>query len=328
MRAAVYRKAGPAAEVLSVVDVDDPAPEAGEVLVRVMRHGVNPTDCKRRSGARGPLPFPSVIPGYDAAGEIVAVGEGVDRARLGERVWVWEAAHRRWDGAAAELTAVPADRAMPLPEGVPWERGAALGVPAMTAAHALRLGRPLGGEWVLVTGGAGAVGCAAVALARHMGARVIATVRDRERISDAEDAGAEAVVSPELGEIEGAVKELTGGAGVRCMVDVDLGAHLARSWRWVAENGTIASFGSASEPNPVLDWHKFMYRNVAIRGVAIFEVPEGDKRAAAALVQDAIEAGRLVPVIDSVLPLGRIAEAHERQETGRPRGSICVDPGA
>ncbi|MEM6438477.1 MAG: zinc-binding dehydrogenase, partial [Pseudomonadota bacterium] len=102
--------------------------------------------------------------------------------------------------------------------------------------------------------------------------------------------------------------------------------HLSRSWRWVAQNGTIASFGSASDPAPSLDWAKFMYRNIALRGVAIFEVSEADKRAAAAVVQDALEAGRLSPVIDVALPLDRIVEAHERQESGRPRGTICVDP--
>ncbi|MEM1316129.1 MAG: zinc-binding dehydrogenase, partial [Pseudomonadota bacterium] len=199
---------------------------------------------------------------------------------------------------------------------------------AITAAHSLRLARPLGGEHVLVIGGAGAVGAAAVALAKHLGAQVIATVRDRERIADAEAAGADAVVKPDLEEIETAVADLTGGAGVRCMVDLDLGAHLSRSWRWTAQNGTIASFGSASDPRPSLDWAKFMYRNIAIRGVAIFEVPEAEKLAAAALVQDAAEAGRLRPVVDGTLPLARIAEAHQRQETGRPRGTICVDPTA
>ena len=325
MRAAVYEAPGPAADVLRVTEFDAPAPAPGEVRGRVLRHGVNPTDVKRRAGARGALPFPRVIPGYDAAGQIEAAGEGVDRARLGERVWVWEAAHRRWDGAAAELTCVPASRAMALPESSSWEQGAALGVPAITAAHSLRLARPLGGDWVLVIGGAGAVGAAATALARHMGARVIATVRDRERIVDAEAAGAEAVIAPDLDEIENAVKEMTGGAGVRCMVDLDLGAHLARSWRWVARNGTIASFGSASHPTPALDWAKFMYRNIALRGVTVFEIPETEKLAAAAMVQDAAEAGRLKPVIDGPLPLSRIAEAHERQETGRPRGTICVD---
>ncbi|MEM6742896.1 MAG: NADPH:quinone reductase [Pseudomonadota bacterium] len=326
MRAAVYETAGPAAEVLRLIDVEAPEPGSGEVRVRVVRHGVNPTDVKRRAGARGPLPFPRMIPGYDASGEIDAVGEGVDRARVGERVWVWEAAHRRWDGAAAEMTCVPASRAMPLPAPLSWDQGAALGVPAITAAPSLRLARPLGDDWALVIGGAGAVGAAAVALAKHMGARVIATVRDRERIADAEAAGADVVVAPEHDRIEEAVKDCTGGAGVRCMVDVDLGAHLSRSWRWVAQNGTIASFGSASDPAPPLDWAKFMYRNIALRGVAIFEVPEPDKRAAAASVQDALEAGRLSPVIDVALPLDRIVEAHERQESGRPRGTICVDP--
>lgn len=327
MKAAIYEATGPAAEVLAIGEVPDPSPDRGEVLVRVAMHGVNPTDCKRRAGARGPLPYDRIIPGYDAAGVIEAVGPDVSRARVGQRVWVWEGAHHKWDGAAAELVTVPETRAMPLPEGADFAMGASLGVPGMTAAHALRLGGPLKGEVVLVTGGAGAVGLSAVAIGAHMGARVIATVRDEARREDALAAGAEAVVPADQESIEAKVKEMTGGKGVRCMVDVDLGAHLSRSWRWVAINGTIASYGSASDPAPTLDWPKFMYRNIAIRGVAIFEVPEEDKLEAAALVQAALEEGRLARRIDSTFPLDEIAKAHERQEDGRPRGKVLVEIG-
>lgn len=327
MKAAIYESTGPATEVLRVVDMADPAPGAGEVLVRVAMHGVNPTDCKRRSGDRGPMPHPQVIPGYDAAGVIAAVGEGVDAARVGERVWVWEGAHLKWDGAAAELVRVPASRAMPLPDVSDFELGASLGVPGMTAAHALRLGGDLDGEVVLVTGGAGAVGQAAVALAAFHGARVIATVRDAGRREDAAAAGAEAVISGDPEEIGATVKEMTGGAGVKTMVDVDLGAHLARAWRWVAVNGTISSYGSASDPKPTLDWMKFMYRNIGIRGVAIFEVPEADKTAAAAMVQKTLEAGRMPRRIEAVVPLEEIGKAHDIQEKGRPRGKVLVKIG-
>ncbi len=134
MKAAFYQRTGPAAEVLEVGEVEDPAPGPGEVLIRVRVHGVNPTDVKRRAGQRGKLPYPRVIPGYDAAGTVEAVGQDVHRARVGTRVWVWEGAHGKWDGTAAELVRVPASRAVPLPDGVAFEEGACLGVPAMTVA--------------------------------------------------------------------------------------------------------------------------------------------------------------------------------------------------
>lgn len=327
MKAAIYQTTGPAPDVLTTAEVPTPEPGPGEVRVRVHVHGVNPTDCKRRAGARGPIPHDRVIPGYDAAGVIHAVGADVDPGRVGQRVWIWEGAHQKWDGAAAEFVVVPDSRAMPLPDSADFALGASLGVPGMTAAHALRLGGPLAGETVLVTGGAGAVGCAAVAIAKHMGAQVIATVRDEARRADAEAAGADAVVGGDLKEIEARVKQLTGGAGVRCMVDVDLGAHLERSWRWVAINGTLSSYGSASDPAPTLDWPKFMYRNIAIRGVAIFEVEEADKRAAAAAVQAVLEAGAFPHRVDSTYAFDDIAQAHARQEEGRPRGKVLVEIG-
>src|SRR5690606_11568246 len=97
-------------------------------------------------------PYPTVIPGYDAAGTVEAVGDGVDAALTGRRVWVWEGAHRQWDGTCAELVRVPASRAMPLPDGVSFEEGACLGVPTITACHSLMLAGPLDGETVIVTG--------------------------------------------------------------------------------------------------------------------------------------------------------------------------------
>ena len=326
MRAAIYTETGDP-DVLRTGEVEDPVPGPDEVLVRVAASGVNPTDCKRRAGQRGPLPYPRVIPGYDAAGTVEAVGEGVHEARIGTRVWVWEGAHGKWDGTAAELVRVPASRAVPLPDGVSFEQGACLGVPALTACHALMLAAPLDGETVIVTGAAGAVGNYAVQLAHAMGATVLGSVRGGEdREEDARRAGADVIVNTDRDDLREAALEMTDGKGARCMVDVDLGAHLGFAWRIVAQNGTIASYGSATDPAPVLDWPKFMYRNIAIRGVAVFEVPEPAKLAAAGFVQKCLEEGRLRHRIDSRFALGEIAAAHRHQETGRPRGKVIVTP--
>lgn len=326
MKAAFYTESG-GPEVLRTGDVADPEPGPGEVLVRVHAAGVNPTDWKRRTGQRGPLPYPQVIPGYDAAGVVVAVGPGVGSELAGSRVWVWEAAHGKWDGASAEFVRVPASRAMPLPDHVSFEEGACLGVPAITACHSLMLAGSLKGEAVIVTGAAGAVCNYAVQLARAMGARVLGTVRGGEaREEDARAAGCDVVVNTDRQDFRKEALAFTDGKGARCLIDVDVGAHLDFSWRIVAQNGTIASFGSATNPTPTLDWPKFMYRNIGIRGVAIFEVAEAAKLAAVRFVQKCLEDGRLVNRIDSTFPLDEIVEAHRHQESGRPRGKIIVTP--
>ena len=181
MKAASYDRYGPAAEVLEVRDVERPAPGPGEVLVKVALSGINPTDWKSRSGAT-PRPIDGFqIPHHDGAGVIEAVGDGVDPARVGQRVWLWlAAAGRRW-GTAAEWTVVPQDQAVPLSGGASQELGACLGVPAMTAHWCLFADGPVAGKTVLVAGGAGAVGHFAIQLARHAGARVITTVSGPEK---------------------------------------------------------------------------------------------------------------------------------------------------
>jgi len=146
-----------------------------------------------------------------------------------------------------------------------------------------------------------------------------------DRTEDARRAGADHVVNTDRDSLKEVALDLTNGEGVRTMIDVDLGAHLDYAWRIVAQNGTIASFGSASNPTPAIDWPKFMYRNIRLNGVAIFEVPEDAKRRAVHFVQECLEADALWHRVDSRYPLDRIAEAHQRQETGRPRGKVLVD---
>src|SRR5690348_5866957 len=181
MRAAWYERNGAARDVLTVGEMPDPVAGPGEVVVRIHASGVNPSDVKSRQGTRGPMAFPRVIPQSDGAGIIAAVGEGVAASQIGQRVWVYNAQWQRPFGTAAELVALPASMAVPLPEGVGFAEGACLGIPASTAHHAVFADGPVARKTVLVTGAAGGVGHYAIQLARWGGARVLATASSEEK---------------------------------------------------------------------------------------------------------------------------------------------------
>ena len=195
MRAALYDRYGTAGDVLRVEEIERPEPGPGEVRVKIEVSGINPTDWKSRTGAT-PRPIDGFqIPHHDGAGVIDEVGEGVDPGRTGERVWLWmAAAGRRW-GTAAQWSVVPERQAVRLPDGIPAELGASLGVPAMTAHRCLFSDGPLDGKTVLVAGGAGAVGHFAIELAKLAGATVITTVSGPAKAELATRAGADYVVN-------------------------------------------------------------------------------------------------------------------------------------
>ncbi len=176
MKAAWYEKNGPAAEVLRVGEMPVPEPGPGEVRVRIVASGLNPTDVKSRAGSR-PMGFPRVVPHQDGAGVIDKVGRGVPASRVGERVWLYIVQWQRAWGTAAEYSVVPARLAVTLPNNTTFAQGACLGIPAVTAHRCLFADGPISGLTVLVTGGAGAVGHYAVQLAKWAGATVIAVRR-------------------------------------------------------------------------------------------------------------------------------------------------------
>src|SRR5271166_5738121 len=181
MRAAWYEKQGAARDVLTVGEMEEPQPVAGEVRIRVAASGVNPGDVKKREDAFGlGMPYPRVIPHSDGAGVIDAVGEGVSTEWVGRRVWCYGAQSYRPFGTSAEYTVVPLQQAVPLPESVPMEQGACLGIPGITAHRAVFV--------------AGAVGACALQLAHRAGARVIASCRSESDKQIASRAGADAVV--------------------------------------------------------------------------------------------------------------------------------------
>ncbi len=327
MRAAVYRRTGPAAEVLELVDLPAPVPGPGEVLVAVRASGINPADTKRRGGWRGlAMDHPLVVPHADGAGEIVAAGPGVDRGRIGERVWLWKAqggydGPGRAFGTAAELVALPAAQALPLPAALGFEAGACLGVPFLTAWRAVMGDGSVAGQTILVQGGGGAVGNLAVQIAARGGARVIATAGRGATAGFARAAGAEAVVDRH-GAVAEAVLALTGGAGVDRVIEVDFAANHVADARMLRPDGTLASYSSTSNPTPPFAYYDLGYKGLTVRLVQGARLPGA--MFAEALAWLAAHAATLAVPIGARLALADIAAAHERVEGGAPGQTVVL----
>ncbi len=327
MRAAWYDRTGPAAEVLDVGEMPDPRPGPGEVRVRVRASGVNPSDTKRRAGWLGlEMRHPRIVPHSDGAGVVDRVGEGVPAGRVGERVWVWGAQDgERAQGTAAEFAVVPADRAVPLPEGVEMGVGAGLGVPGLTAHYAVFGDGPVGEKTLLVRGGAGAVGHLAVQLAVLGGARVLATASTAEKAAIARRAGAAEVIRYREEDVVPRLLELTSGRGVDRVIEVDLGANLAQDVQLLAPNGTIASYSSTSEPEPRLPYYPLAFKDLRIHFVQGHLIPPTARRSAIGDLGRWLTAGQLEVRIGARFPLDRIAAAHEAVESGAVVGKVVVD---
>lgn len=322
MRAAFYTRTGPAAEVLEVGERPDPVAGEGEVLVRVRASGINPADVKRRAGWRGmAMEHPLVIPHTDGAGEVVAVGPGVDPARIGERVWLWNAqggygeAGRAF-GTAAELIAIAAAQAVPLPDKLDFAAGACLGVPAMTAYRAVHADGPVDGQTILVNGASGAVGHMAVQIAAAGGARVIGTAGSSEGAAHARTAGASDVIDRHREDVAARVMELTGGRGVDRVIEVDFGANHLADVAVLKVNGTIAAYSSTSAPEPVLPYYAFANKGANLRFVQGFAIPAEERHAGHKRLAELAAAGKLAVAVAATYPLAEIAAAHERVEKG------------
>ena len=323
MRAAWYERNGPARDVLVLGEMPTPSPGAGEVLVRLATSGVNPSDWKTRSGSR-PMTAPRVIPHSDGAGTIEAVGEGVDRARIGQRVWIWNGQWKRPFGTAAECIALPAAQAAPLPEGTSFEAGACLGIPALTAWRAVQTDGGVAGQTVLVAGGAGAVGHYAIQMAKLLGAaRVIATVSSPEKAAHARAAGADEVIDYRMENVAEVVKNLTGGRGVDRVVEVDLAANAALLPQVVARDGICACYGSG-KAEVALGFGPMILSGAAIRFFIVYELPAAARTEGVEQVNAWLAAGRLQHAIGRVLPLDRIVDAHEAVEQGAVMGNVVL----
>jgi NADPH:quinone reductase len=327
MKAAIYRRTGPAAEVLSVEDVDVPDPGAGEVRVRITASGINPTDWKTRAGLTGQDPDSFQIPHQDGVGVVDAVGEGVDDGLVGQRVWLFLSAFGNRYGTAAEYSVLPVARVRPLPGDAPDELGACLGVPAVTAAHCLLVGgagdpAALRGRDVLVAGGAGAVGHYAIELAKHAGARVVTTVSSEEKGQLARAAGADLVVNyREPGVVE-RVQDFT--QRVDRVVEVALGANLELDLA-VAGAGTVIAVYANEPDDPVVPTRRFMVANASISYVLLYGVPAEQLENAISWTAEAAGSGALSPLPVTRHGLDDVVAAHEAVENGAV-GKVVLVP--
>lgn len=325
MKAAFYEHTGPAERVLLVGDMPDPQPEAGEVRVRLQWSGLNPSDVKARSGSRGPdMPFPRVIPHSDGMGIIDAVGAGVDPSRSGERVWLWNAGWGRPFGTAAEFVCLPEQQAIALPANVPGEVGACLGIPALTALHAVLTDGGVQGQRVLVAGGAGAVGHYAVQFSRLLGARrVITTVSSPAKAALALAAGADVAIDYRTEPVVDRVLEETQGEGVDRVIEMDIAANAAINMAVVRPNGQWVVYGSGARQF-TLPFFPMISRNFGVRFFIVYNLSDQDRQRAVGLLTEFLRNEALQHNIGMKLPLASIAEAHRAVESGSVTGNVVL----
>jgi NADPH2:quinone reductase len=326
MRAAFHRAFGPAKEVLEVGELDTPEAGEGQVLVRVHASGINPLDVKKRDGLRGPMVGERMIPHFDGAGVIEAVGGGVDGSRIGERVWLFEGQLRRGDGTAAEYIAIDATRACPLPDSQSFAEGACLGIPAMTAHAAVFTDGPVEGQTILVTGAAGAVGNYAVQMARNGGATVIGTVSSDEKAARATEDGAAHTINYKTEDVAERVLELTGGKGVDRVVEVELGGNIDTTVRILKTGATVAAYASMAEPVVPYPFYKLLAKAPTLHIIGCFTMAEAFKQQSVADISRWMAEGRLTNRVAQEFPLDEIAAAHETVEAGRQVGTVVVTP--
>lgn len=322
-RFAYYEDTGAARDVIRIGARAVPEPAPGTVRVRIHRSGINPSDTKRRGGWSSYKPrSPQMVLHCDGAGVIDAVGEGVPASRLGERVWVWNA-ETEGQGTAADHCIVVAGQAVTLPTGASFDVGACLGVPACTAHRAVFADGPVDGQWVLVQGGAGAVGAYAVQFAARAGARVISTGSTLAKRDIALELGARHAIDYRDPEAARQITALTGGRGVDRVVEVDLGENLNLDLEVCAINATIASYSSTRVREFPFPYYAIAPKGLNFRIVQGYCLPDAARAQAVADITDALQAGSLVHRIGAVFPLDEIVAAHEASERG-DAGKVLV----
>lgn len=316
MRVALYSANGRAADVLKVVERPDPQPGPGEVRVRLSFSGVNPSDVKSRAGTSSrATSYPEVIPHSDGAGVIDAVGTGVDGARVGERVWVYNGQWDRAHGTAAGFITLPEAQAVPLPAGTSFEEGASIGIPLMTAFHAVATCGSLIGRTVVVMGAAGSVGFYAAQLAAVGGARVIAVVSSAAKGVIARGAGAHEVVNYREEDIGARVRALTGGRGADFVIEVDAAGNAKRYGEILAFGGKAVIYGTNTREVPV-PFGPMILGFVSLYFFIVYKLPPQLMRETLDGITQLLSLGVLRHPQTAVFALDDIVAAHERVEAG------------
>lgn len=316
MRAAIYRVKGRASEVLRIEELAPAEPELGEVRVRVACSGVNPSDVKSRAGtSNAAMDYPLVVPHSDGAGTIEALGPLVISRRIGQRVWLFNAQWGRALGTAAECVTLPASLAVPLPDEVPFETGASIGIPLMTAYHAIESCGSLFGRSVVVFGAAGSVGAYATQLARLGAARVIAVVSGDAKAQLARAAGADEVINYRSDDVPARVRKLTGGQGADFIIDVDAAANARHYGDALAFGGKVVVYGSGQAHIPV-PFRPMILGFGTLYFFIVYKLPPDVMRRTVDAVTELLRRGVLKHPPLEIYSLEQTALAHERVEHG------------
>ncbi|HEY7609346.1 MAG TPA: NADPH:quinone reductase [Alphaproteobacteria bacterium] len=324
MRIAYYEKNGSAADVLRLGTMEDPQPGPGEVRVRLKTSGVNPSDVKTRAGLTRKIAFPRVIPHSDGAGLIDMVGLGVSDRRIGERVWIWNGQWKRPNGTAAEYIVVPEAQAVRLPAAASFAAGACLGIPALTAWHAVELSGAAADRTLLVAGGAGAVAHYAIQMAKARGARIVATVSSAAKAKVAREAGADHTVDYKSENVGERVMAITGKTGVDAVLEVDLTANAALIPSVLRPKGTVVVYGTGAQAQIPASF--CLVNSAKLLFMLVYELSPEERRRAVDGVTRMLEANQLKHNVGATFALDQIVAAHEAQEQGAT-GNIVLTIG-
>lgn len=324
MKAVWYERNGPASEVLTLGDWPPPDPARGEVLVRVVCSGVNPSDVKSRAGR--PLAFHRIIPHSDGSGIIEAVGDGVSPERIGQRVWLWNGQWQRAMGTCAQYIALPQNQAVPLPDHVSFEAGACLGIPALTAWQAIEYCSDLVGKTLLVVGAANAVGSYCVQMAKLKGARVIGTVGSQQKADLALALGADAVINYKSESVVNAIQRLTAGDGVDAIIDMDFSKlDDLVSGGALKSHGLVVCYGSNEMAKVSFEFKNWLYRSITLKLFLVYDLTSEQREAALVGLSKMLELGQLKHQIGEKFNLEQTAQAHEAVQHGQ-FGNVIVTP--
>jgi NADPH2:quinone reductase len=322
VQAVYYEANGTARDVLRVGEVETPHVGAGEVRIKVAASGVNPSDVKSRQGTTRKISYPRVIPQSDGAGVIDEVGAGVSKSRVGERVWVWNGQWKRPFGTAAEFIVLPAAQAVPLPDKTSFEAGACLGIPAMTAVHAVTLANLTKDMTVFVSGGAGAVSQYVMQFAKANGAKIITTISSVEKAKAAQEAGADATVDYKRENVVERVMEVTGKRGVDAIIEMDFTANAKLIPAILRPKGGVIIYGTGPEAS--LPAAFCLVNSIRLQFFLVYELDAAERERALSTINDALTAGQLLNrVAHPTYALADTMAAHEAVERGT-LGNVVV----
>ena len=327
MKAAWYSRNGEAQDVMVLGDLPKPTAKDGEVLVRLVTSGVNPSDVKSRRAR--PVSDPLIVPHSDGAGVIEAVGAGVPASRVGERVWIWNGQWQRPWGTCADYIALPSAQAVSLPDSVDFAAGACMGIPGLTAVQAVilaeRLSGDLRGQTVLVTGASSAVGHYITQMVTQAGGRVIGTVGSEAKAAHAQAAGMQEAIFYKTEPVPERVKALTQGRGADVIIDMDFSTTAA----WASEgalavHGQVVCYGSnaLSVPLPFRPW---LYQSMGVKFFLVYDLTSADRQGAVARLSAMLSAQQLQHCIGARFALNQVALAHSTVEAGQTVGNVVID---